>query len=89
MHTTSYREFLNIPDNPVTYISTVAIKSIRRSRVTGLPNLMKGHRGHRSQKQVTNPFFGPPKWLPKAPKLQKIAPSIFLAIKMAYIYTKT
>ena len=54
--------------------STVPIKSIRRSQVTGLlPNLTKGHRGHRSQMELTNLFFGPPKWLPKALKLQKIA----------------
>ena len=52
---------------------TVPIKSIRRSQVTGLPNLTKGHRGHRSQTELTNLFFGPPKWLPKALELQKIA----------------
>ena len=77
----------NVPFAPLFFFfCTVAIKSIRQSWVTGLPNLRKGHRCHRSQSQVTNPFFGPQKWLPKAPRLQKVAPGIFLAIKMAHIY---
>ena len=33
---------------------TVPIKSIRRSQVTGLLDLTKGHSGHRSQTELTN-----------------------------------
>ena len=55
--------------------STVAIKSIRRSQVTGLLDLTKGHSGHRSQTELTNSFFGPLKWLPKATKVQKSPPA--------------
>ena len=56
---------------------TVPIKSIRRSQVTGLLDLTKGHSGHRSQMELTNSFFGPLKWLPKAPKVQKSPPARF------------
>jgi len=65
-------------------IITVAIKSIRRSQVTGLLNLTKGHTGHRSQREVTNSFFGLPKRLPKGPKSQKFAPGAFSAMRMVH-----
>ena len=67
-----------LPDDQATsqiISSTVAIKSIRRSQVTGLLDLTKGHSGHRSQTELMNPFFGPLKWLSKAPKVQKSPPA--------------
>ena len=36
---------------------TAAIKSICWSQVTGLLDLMKGHSDHKSQMELTNPFF--------------------------------
>ena len=66
---------------------TVPIKSIRQSQVTGLLDLTKGHSGHRSQMELTNPFFGSLKRLPKAPKVQKITPRTFRtfsAMKMVH-----
>ena len=45
----------------IIHATTVTIKSIRRSQVTGLPNLTKGHRGHRSLGPVTKPFLDSPK----------------------------
>ena len=57
--------------------STVAIKSIRRSQVTGLLILTKGHRGQGSQMNLTKPFFGPPKRLPEPPNHKKISSSVF------------
>ena len=69
---------------------TVAIKSIRRSQVTGLPNLMKGHRGSQVTKASDESIFWSTKMASKSPQIAKNCPQHIFGHKNGlYIYTKT